>query len=86
MIDCSIYFHHKKRKEEEQNEEKKLKQMAFYYSNMKPVDAARKLELLEPLLAVDILNRIPEKTTVAIILSKMSDVKSKVLTRLMVKR
>lgn len=75
----------KRRKEEEDNKDKKLNQMAFYYKNMKPADAARKLELLDAILAADILNRIPEKTTIAIILSKMSDEKSKEITRFMIK-
>ncbi|HOK39978.1 MAG TPA: hypothetical protein PLD27_02935 [bacterium] len=75
----------KKNKEEQTNKEKKLKELAFFYENMRPADAARKLEIMDPLLAAEILNRMKEKTTVSIILSKMSDEKSKDISRLMMK-
>lgn len=72
----------KRQVDEREDKEDRLNQLAFYYSNMRPVDAARKLEIVDKFLVIEILNRIPDQNTVAIILQFMDDETSKEITRL----
>lgn len=72
----------KRQESDKEEKDERLNQLAFYYSNMRPADAARKLELVDKFLVVEILDRIPEKTTVAIILQFMNDDFSQEITRL----
>jgi flagellar motility protein MotE (MotC chaperone) len=72
----------KRQVDERDAKEDRLNQLAFYYSNMRPVDSARKLEVVDKFLVVEILNRIEDQTTVAIILQFMNDEFSEEITRL----
>jgi flagellar protein FlbB len=61
----------------------KIKRQAFYFSNMKPDESAKKLVNMPDELVVDILKNIEDQKTVAVILMKMEDEKAASILRKM---
>jgi flagellar motility protein MotE (MotC chaperone) len=70
------------REEARASREAKIKDLAVYYSNMKPEDAARIMEQMDDLLVVDVLRQM-DKTIVAAIFMKMDPKKASEISRKM---